>query len=230
MVQTDVISFDQLFARYQRKLLQRHFHYIGQMGSAHIERGRPTLYTMNHSSWWDGLLAFHAIQQEDSGTHYIVVDRKQMNRIFSRKQDSAQSSPDTLQSTIQQLHQGERVWLFPQGEIQHLDQRPLSFQTDVGYLLQKCPQTRIKPVTVQYQFGEAKKPEATIWFGETFSLEWSALSPEEITRYLEVRMEKQLDEHKSRLLSYPVGTHTDFVPLLKKGRADNSKKWFPFSF
>ncbi|PTM58041.1 lysophospholipid acyltransferase family protein [Desmospora activa] len=230
MTQPAIQSFDQRFARYSRKyLLQRHFHFIGQMGTVYSHSGRSTLYIMNHSSWWDGLVAYFAIQQEDSGVHYLMINHEQMSNLLPpQEKDSSQTLSTTLQSAIQLLHQGERVWLFPQGEIQHLDQRPLSFQTDVGHLLQKCPHTQVKPVTVQYLMGTKMKPEATLWFGEPFSLDWSTLSLEEITRYLQVRLEKQLDDHKARLLSHPVGSCSDFVPLLKN--EGSRKKWFRFPF
>ncbi|MDR6226909.1 lysophospholipid acyltransferase family protein [Desmospora profundinema] len=202
-------------------LLRRYFAFIGRIGSIDVEPDVPVLYMMNHSSWWDRTLVCHAIQQEKSGTHYLMMDDPAIKSLpFLRKLGTfpmglTSSTGESIQYAVQSLRQGKRVWLFPQGEIQHLDQRPLVFQSKVGSILQECPQTRVMPVTLQYHWGLSRKQEATFWFGDLLGLEWSTLTQREIVRYLEVRLEKQLDEHKSLILSQPVGTRKGFVPIQK---------------
>jgi 1-acyl-sn-glycerol-3-phosphate acyltransferase len=239
--------FNKQFDRYNRWfLLRRYFHYIGRIGSIHQERGRPTLYIMNHSSWWDGLLVFHAIRREESGTHYMMMDEQQLKRFrffrklgaFSIDKSTTKGIARALTYTQELLRQGERVWIFPQGDIQHLYQRPIRFQTGVGKILGQSPHTQVIPVTLLYQWGLHQKAEATFWIGEPLRLEWSRLTRQEITRYLEVRMEKQLDDHQSLLLAQPVGTYNGLVPIWKGSPSTSDrydsvrngwKKWFPFS-
>ena len=41
---------------------------------------QPVVYFMNHSSWWDGLLLYHAAKQTSRGDHYVMMEERQLRQ------------------------------------------------------------------------------------------------------------------------------------------------------
>ncbi|KMU98291.1 hypothetical protein ACS72_16070, partial [Acinetobacter sp. VT 511] len=105
-----------------------------------IEATRPVIYFMNHSSWWDGLLLYHAARQTSRGDHYVMMEEQQLQQYaffrklgaYSINKESASGIRTSLQYTSELLDSGKRVWIFPQGEILHQEARPIQFRPGIG--------------------------------------------------------------------------------------------------
>lgn len=131
--------FKRIFAQYNENyLLRRHFHSFQLSGEIDpAPQGQPVLYLMNHSSWWDGMVVYHAIANASAREHYMMMDEEQMKRYrffrkigaFSIDKKSSRAIVASLRYSESLLNQGYGVWLFPQGDIEHLERRPLRFQT-----------------------------------------------------------------------------------------------------
>ena len=53
--------FERMFLVYTRSMMRKHFNgvYVGGVeNSVQIDRSLPVILYCNHSSWWDGLIAF----------------------------------------------------------------------------------------------------------------------------------------------------------------------------
>ncbi|WP_340026207.1 lysophospholipid acyltransferase family protein [Paenibacillus sp. FSL K6-1096] len=225
-------SFDRLFSRYNSLyLLRRHFHFIGLSGELQpaAAAGRGILYLMNHSSWWDGLLAYHAAGKLPGNRHYFMMEEEQLSKYaFFRKLGAFSINPGnpgdlraSLRYTAGLLQAGESVWMYPEGEILPLEHRPLSLKEGAALVLRLSPQTAVVPVTLYHGLFRHTKPEATLLAGAPQLLPWAEMERPEIARTLESVLNRQLEAHRSNILSYKGYMPEEFHPLLRRGRSTN---------
>lgn len=243
-------GFKILFSRYNRWwLLRRSFHSFGVKGGADPACRRPVLYIMNHCSWWDGLLVYEAVSRLSVRSHLMMMDERELRKFrffrrvgaFSIDKSKASAIRESLDYAAARLHEGFGVWLFPQGDLFHLEERPLRFQSGVGLVLRRCPDAVVVPVTVYLTFGLHMKPEASLWFGEPVERCWGVMDRRETARLLEQAVTAQLDEHRReaqaglrsgmagvRLLLEPGGSVDRRYERWRSWK-ERLAKWFPFS-
>ncbi|OWA36312.1 hypothetical protein B9G55_09750 [Saccharibacillus sp. O16] len=204
-------AFRALFDLYNRRyLLPRAFRCINLYGSleAGVDRQRPILYIANHSSWWDGLLLFHLWRRSGENHHYVMMDEQQLSKYrFFRKlgaysvdKSSAGASRASLRYSEDLLLAGNRVWLFPQGDIRHLESRPLILQSGAAHLLRRVPQAAVVPVTFYYTQGLHSKSEVSLEVGRPLMEDWSVLDRSAIMAMLQDELQRQLDRHRDRAI------------------------------
>ncbi|MDO7906498.1 lysophospholipid acyltransferase family protein [Paenibacillus sp. JX-17] len=223
--------FEAVFRRYNEfYLLRRRFRSIGMKGAIDPlqAEGRPLIYIMNHSSWWDGLLAYHVLKKCSNHDHFMMMEERQLLQYpFFRKigafSMNAGSAPDIRRSLLYAsslLKQGGRVWIYPQGEIQHLETRPLIFKRGIGFMLGQLPEAAVVPVTLYHGMVQYDRPEATIWFGEPLLPErWKSRDSRVLTQELQQMLEQQLDQHRETVLSAHQGIPEGFTQILRTGRS-----------
>jgi 1-acyl-sn-glycerol-3-phosphate acyltransferase len=156
---------------------------------------RGVLYIANHSSWWDGLLI-----------HYIMMDEAQLKsrKLFSKlgafsiDKSSPKRSLQALQYAAEKLKEGHSVWIFPQGDIHHLESRPLVFESGFAHVLHLYSQAVVCPVTFYYTSGLFSKLTASIEIGSPIGQEWTALTRKQISEQLNVVLTNQLEQHKQK--------------------------------
>lgn len=184
---------------------------------------RPCLYIMNHTSWWDGLLAFAVTRHHSRKQHYMMMDEAQLRRFaffrrigaYSIDKQSRSGILDALSYTTRLLRRADTgVWLFPQGDIRHPDVRPLGFGSGAGYLLQRCPDAVVIPVTTLFTYGVHPKASVTIRIGDPMDRDWNKLPRLEITSVLEAVLTRQLDEQKQRVMCSEPSAIVDSYSLL----------------
>lgn len=126
--------FNRIFALYNHYyLLRRRFRSFTLSGSldpllphtgSPIEPDQPVIYFMNHSSWWDGLLLYHASQQTSRGDHYVMMEEEQLRRYaffrklgaYSINKENASGIRTSLQYSTKLLHSGKGSGSFPKGK------------------------------------------------------------------------------------------------------------------
>lgn len=228
-------GFDQLFYHYNRiYLIRRYFRYFGVAGQLQPQstEGRPILYIMNHSSWWDGLLAYHAARTLTSGEHYFMMEEEQLRKYpffrklgaYSINRHSTGDISAALRYTAKLLRAGGSVWMYPQGEIQPLEHRPLILKEGAGLVLRLCPEAVVVPVTLYHGLFMHSKPEATIWVGPALTRPWKDMDRNSIGGELKVMLEQQLDHHRRLMLTNGGHPPNDFIPVMKQGKSIN--EWF----
>ncbi|WP_338540859.1 lysophospholipid acyltransferase family protein [Paenibacillus tundrae] len=236
-------SFNHVFSRYNHYyLLRRRFRSFTLSGSLDphrvpgyemkIEPKRPVIYFMNHSSWWDGLLLYHATQQTSVGDHYVMMEEQQLQRFtffrklgaYSINRESASAIRESMQYTSELLNAGKRVWIFPQGEILHQDIRPIQFRPGIGLLLRRSPEAIAVPVTLCHGMVQHDLPEISMRAGLPILENWHAWKSEEIAARLRLALEQQLDDHKTELMNSAQGQLQDVTPLIRH-RSSTSEKY-----
>jgi 1-acyl-sn-glycerol-3-phosphate acyltransferase len=199
------------FDRYLDRYLGRRFHRVhlrrrpeGLVG----ERGRPRLFVVSHTSWWDVLVGYLLARRVVGGANCAPMDEAQLARyrilcrlgIYSVDRGSARGMREFLAYTTARLSEGTAVWITPQGEIAPWRRRPLSFQTGVGHLVRRVPDVVVRPVAIAYEFLEEPRPEIFAAFGPPRSF-GSRLDPEEVTRQLARDLEAEMDALDAALLA-----------------------------
>lgn len=234
--------FNQLFYLYnQYYLLRRRFRSFTLSGTldpqfdsvsgSTIDPNWPVLYFMNHSSWWDGLLLYHASRRTSTGDHYVMMEERQLQQYaffrklgaYSINKESASAIRKTMQYTTGLLQSGKRVWIFPQGEILHQDARPIRFRPGIGLLLRRSPQTLAVPVTLCHGMVQHDMPEVSMLAGPPLMEDWHVWKSEEIAARLGGVLEQQLDEHKSELVRIGQGSLPGAVSLIRNGKSTSEK-------
>lgn len=240
--------FSQLFYLYLNKyLLKRHFHAIVAEGDIDPVHQGPVIYIANHSSWWDGLLFFYLTQQKSVLSHYVLMNEEGLKQYpFFRRLGAFSINRNQPKEVIRSLHYSEKlmrqanpVWLFPQGEIQNQEIRPLQFQTGIGYLLERFEQVTVKPVTFYYSFGESQKPIVSIQIGDDIVIEGKSKSRKRWTSYFQDVLEMQADGQRKEIIE---NLHFHQSPrqdqLMKRSKSTSDRfddwkegvrKWIPFS-
>ncbi|WP_019914975.1 lysophospholipid acyltransferase family protein [Paenibacillus sp. HW567] len=225
-------SFDKWFYRYNSLyLLRRHFHFLGFSGELQPAAavGRPILYIMNHSSWWDGLLAYHAAGQLTDSRHYFMMEEEQLRKYaffrklgaYSINRSSIGDLRASLRYTARLLHEGGHVWIYPEGEIRPLGHSPLSLKEGAALVLGLCPHAAVVPVTLYHGLFRHSKPEATLLAGAPLLLAWQSIERSEISGYLETALRTQLHHHRELIFEHKGHMPEQFKPLMKPGRSTN---------
>lgn len=224
--------FNSVFAVYnQHYLIRRHFHAVYISG--HLDHGRaggmPVLYIMNHSSWWDGLMIYTMTQRCSQGDHYVMMDHRQLMKYsFFRKlgayaMDS--SSTAAIRASIRYsaalLQEGKSVWMFPQGEIRHLEHRPLQFRPGVGTILRLVPNAVVIPVTMFHGLQRHDTPVAAIQIGEPITASWHEFDSRAIAAILEALTLEQLETQRARIIASGTELLEGYEPLLSPGASVN---------
>lgn len=239
-------AFDRVFSLYNHYyLLRRRFRSFTLSGSLdpQLRSGngegeilsmapdQPVVYFMNHSSWWDGLLLYHAAKQTSRGDHYVMMEERQLRQYaffrklgaYSINKDSASGVRASLQYTNELLAAGKRVWIFPQGEILHQEHRPIQFRPGIGLVLRRFPQAIAVPVTLCHGMVQHDLPEISMKAGPPIVEDWSVWKSEEIAYRLGHVLEQQLDDHRAELIRLGQASLPDAWALIRGMRSTSEK-------
>lgn len=231
--------FHKIFRRYNEwYLLRRAFRSVAAVGSPDpdIAGSRPVLYIMNHSSWWDGLWFYHAIQRlshADWAQYYVMMEERQLSsfRFFRRlgaysiDRERVSDIRSSFKYTAGLLNQGHRVLIYPQGTITHADAGPLEFKRGVAVILQQAPSTLVVPVTAYHGLLQHDRPEVTLRFGEGQyppNDTWRSMTSRESVDLLQSVLQRQLDRHRHEFVQSLGGaTESDpnYIQLLPTGQS-----------
>ncbi|AIQ55212.1 lysophospholipid acyltransferase family protein [Paenibacillus sp. FSL R7-0331] len=221
-------SFDALFYRYNSLyLLRRHFRAIGLSGDLQPASAgdRPVLYIMNHSSWWDGLLAYHAAKVLTRRRQYFMMEEAQLRKFqffrrlgaYSINRSEPADVRASLRYTAGLLGEGGSVWMYPEGELLPLEHRPLELKEGAAVVLRLCPDAAVVPVTLYHGLFFHPKPEATLVAGPPQIHPWKAMDRHSITALLASCLREQLDGHRRLILEHQGHMPAGFEPLMKTG-------------
>lgn len=163
---------------YVRRSAARRFHawHLGGALAAASDVSRPLLFVANHTSWWDGFLAFE-LAARLGHRFYVMMQADQLAAmpIFARagafsvdREDPAQAALD-LGYAATLLAPGAGVWIFPQGK-RSPAHAPIQVASGAARLALAGAPLRVVPVALRYQFLSEDLPEAFAWVGEPFEV------------------------------------------------------------
>jgi chlorobactene lauroyltransferase len=206
--------FEKIFALYNRNLLKRRFHSFRISGLDSLlgrDRLLPLVIYANHSSWWDGLIAFEISLQTTSDS-FMMMEEKQLKKLylfrqlgaFSVVRENPRAAVKSINYAAKLLKEknSRTLWIFPQGEILGNDARPLNFHTGAARVIEKVGRVGALPLAIRYEFRGEFKPEIFVNIGESELISVDEnFDAKAQTKNFERQLTETLDELKSGVLS-----------------------------
>jgi chlorobactene lauroyltransferase len=203
--------FEWIFLTYTRRILRRQFHRVsvgGLENIALIDRTRPFIFCCNHSSWWDGMIAFVLSKDLLRCDSFAMMEEKQMTRYrFFRKIGAfsvVRESPRQAVASMRyaaSLFNGPNVglWIYPQGVMLPNDVRPLNLQQGAARIASMVRGVQFVPVAHRYEFLREQRPEALVLLGKPWTPDVSR-TPGEITSEIERGLTALLDSLRNSIV------------------------------
>ncbi len=202
--------FSKLFNLYNQRLLKKSFHRVYLKHAHSTPTDHPTLFIANHSSWWDGLLVLSLTQTVVNNDCYAMMSEAGLKSFpffrklggYSINKDNPKDVIHSLAYTKRLLEQSKGVWIFPQGQEEHLEKSPLLFQPGVARIIQQVPSVTVVPVTFYYTFRHHQRPEVFITIGDNVSPTTlqNISSRKDLTTFLEKVVTEQLTKQKHDII------------------------------
>jgi 1-acyl-sn-glycerol-3-phosphate acyltransferase len=168
--------FEEIFAVYSRNLFRRRFRSLNVSGLDFLRNlNQPLLVYANHSSWWDGFVAFR-ISRAARLDSFLMMEEKQLKKLsafrrlgaFSVVREKPREAAKSIGYAANLLKENSNrtLWIFPQGEILPNDERPLNFYHGVARIIEKVGGGFAAPLAIRYEFRGEFKPEIFVKIGE----------------------------------------------------------------
>lgn len=205
------VWFEKIFAVYNRNLLKRRFHSFNISSLESLSQNKPQIIYANHSSWWDGLIAFEISRLTESDS-FVMMEEKHLRKLFlfrrlgafSVVRENPRQAIESINYAVELLKENPKrtLWIFPQGEILPNDVRPLNFYRGLARIVEKVGDCSIVPCAMRFEFLGEFKPEVFVKIGEpqNFS-EVQKLDSKIITGEFESNLTKTLDDLKQDIVS-----------------------------
>lgn len=192
--------FKKLFGFYVKLFFKYRFKKVWIHQKYQPDRNASTVYFLNHTSWWDGLIPLLLNQTKFHQQARALMKLEQMqNYPFFKWLGTFSIEPGDKNHTLHSLRyavdsmqrRNASLFIYPEGEI-----RPASikkkFAAGIGWLYSKLPEVDFVPVGIHIHTVRTNKPELHIWVDEPIELE-SNLERRQITRQCELKMESVLE-------------------------------------
>lgn len=162
--------FEKIFAVYNRNLLKRRFHSLQVSGLDFLSTKNakiPFIIYANHSSWWDGLVAFEIFRQAKLDA-FCLMEEKHLKKLFLFQRLGAFSivreNPHEAIKSVNYAadllkKNGGTLLIFPQGEIVSNDARPIKFYTGLARIIAQIGKVYAVPIVLRYEFLGEFKPQ-----------------------------------------------------------------------
>ncbi len=222
--------FERVFTVYNRNLIARRFEGLRVAGLEHLRdrpRGAPLVLYANHSSWWDGLVAFQ-IGRVCKLDNYAMMEERHLREhpfhrrlgAFSVVRENAQEAARSVEYAGELLRETSRVvWIFPQGELMPNDVRPLRFYAGVAHVVKRAGGALVAPVAMRYEFLDHFRPEILVRVGEHESIEAGAdFSPRIITNSLAEKLAQTLDRVRTDIVRRELADYEEIVAPRRRAR------------
>lgn len=208
------VLFEKIFAVYNKNLLKRKFSSLRVSGFENLSKkdsSLPFLIFANHSSWWDGLVAFQ-ISRELGLDSFVMMEEKQLKNLplfrklgaFSIVREKPREASESIRYAVKLLKADSQVtlWIFPQGEILPNDLRPLKFFNGLAHIVEKVEKCAVVPLAMRFEFLGKFKPEIFVRIGEpkffAYEKDFSAKTATEI---FVGKLAETLDELKNDVIA-----------------------------
>ena len=189
----------------------------------------PVIFYANHNTWWDGYLAQIITKQVYGLDGYLMMDVRQLRRywffswagVFSVDQQNGREALRSLDYTARLLKAGpgRALWIFPQGQIEPQERRPLGFHSGLGHLIRRVGRCYVYPVAVRFEFFGEQYPEILLDVGPARLFEADQVfDPKKLTAELETTLTERLNRLREDATALKLD---DFVTIIKgRGSTD----------
>lgn len=192
------------FRGYVRHYLKRSFHRVFLHGELPTSPAGPLLVCVNHSSWWDTLLAFWLSSDLLGWDAYGPMDERQLRRypilrgigVFGVDRESLGGAREFL-SYGKTLLEGQprAIWMTAQGAMVSNEIRPVRLYSGISRLAQAVRSCSVTTVALDFEFWDEKRPEVFISFAPVRAVEVeNAAQGRALLQALTYQLEQQMDE------------------------------------
>lgn len=203
--------------------------YKGEENFQNRDESIPTIAFAPHTNWWDGIVGYNITRRIFEKEIRLMVE--ELNRFpllrragaFPVNKKSPQASMEALQYSVDVIEDLNNVlYIFPQGIIKPPNFRPIEFQTGLGYIAQKAVKkygkVNLVPISVNYYFLRADKPEVLVEIGEVFTLDDVKIDRKEYSQSLAANLENLCNKQN---LDVAVGNLKGYKTLFQQ-----KLKWY----
>ncbi len=205
--------FEKIFVVYNRHLLKRRFNSFQVSGLNFLtarDTNFPLIIYANHSSWWDGLVAFE-IAGEAKLDAFVMMEEKQLRKLrlfrrlgaFSVVREKPREAMQSIKYAAQVLRKDSNraIWIFPQGEILPNDVRPFDFYNGLSKIIEKTGECYAVPVAMRFEFLGEFKPDIFIKIGKPQLIKFDGSLPlKNLTSVFEKQLAENLNALKTQIL------------------------------
>jgi chlorobactene lauroyltransferase len=192
--------FISLFDLYVRNLFWRRFKNIAIDQHYQPSEGTGTIYFLNHTSWWDGLIPLLLNQKLFRQNARALMEDKQMRRhrffskigAFSVNLDDPRGSVRSLRYAAESMkRRNASLFIYPEGKIVPFsDSRP-AFKEGLAWIARNSPQADLVPIGIYITTAQSARPELFIRVGRATDRN-ELPEGESLTGHLEQVMQENL--------------------------------------
>lgn len=202
--------FIAIFDLYVRNLFRRRFKSIALDQQYFPANESQTIYYLNHTSWWDGIIPLLLNQKVLKQKARAMMEDKQMREhtffrkigAFSVNLENPRSAIHSLRYAVDSMKRPHSsLFIYPEGRIVPFSSKKPSFKPGLGWIVKQSPQVDVVPIGIYFHMARHDKPELFIRIGNAVSVDHSN-NAEQLNDLFEQTMGKLLkglqnDSHKT---------------------------------
>lgn len=197
--------FIALFDFYVRSLFWRRFDQVLLDQHYHPSAESKTIYYLNHTSWWDGLIPFLLNQKVFKQKARAMMEDKQMMQhsffskigAFSVNLDNPRSSVRSLRYAVVSMERAQSsLFIYPEGKIVPFFSEKPSFRPGLGWISNRVPDADVVPIGIYITTATSDKPTLYIKVGKPVKADHS-LDSETLNEVFETEMKDLLQQLQS---------------------------------
>lgn len=153
-----------------------------------IDNSRGLIVTPNHFSWWDGFFIYWTNKKYLNRKLYVLMLEEQLKRYWFFKKLGCYSIDlndnrkiiASLKYTMDLIPNSNKViTIYPQGEIQSYEQRPINLRDGIDFLVKKSTVNfQILPIAFKIHYTNERLPIVYARFGKLLNSKNIAVNPQ----------------------------------------------------
>ena len=166
--------FITIFDWYVRFLFRRRFHRVWIQQNYIPATDSKTIYFLNHTSWWDGLIPLLLNRKVFKQKARAMMENRQMKQhsffkkigAFSVSLENPRSAIKSMRYAVSSLDRpNSSLFIYPEGEIMPFSTAQIKFKKGLAWIAEKRNDTDLVPVGIYFHFAKSDKPELFIKIG-----------------------------------------------------------------
>lgn len=184
-----------IFDLYVRFLFKRRFHRV-YLNQHYTPENRRTIYYLNHTSWWDGLIPLLLNRKVFKQKARAMMEDTQMKEhpffshigAFSINLAQHRASVASLRYAVTSLkRENACLFIYPEGKIYPFSTENITFKNGLSWIVSKTDDVDVVPIGIYMHTAASDKPELFLSAGNRVNINREN-TVEEIRQQLENEM------------------------------------------
>jgi 1-acyl-sn-glycerol-3-phosphate acyltransferase len=191
-----------LFDLYIRSLFRRRFQNVWVDQNYQPSKTSRTIYYLNHSSWWDGLIPLLLNRKLFRQNARAMMEDRQMREhglfkrigAFSVNLENPRSAVRSLRYAVDSMKRPQSsLFIYPEGKIVPFSTDKPDFKKGLGWIATQCPNVDVVPIGIYIDYAKADKPELFLKIGNALEFDASDKS-EKLNHFFEDELSDLLSD------------------------------------